>query len=133
MATTTTNYGLVKPAPTDAYDITQHNANMDKIDAELSSVQGSVSQSPFRDFQVVNSGSGNQSFKLEDFSFYLLIVTGVNTPNIGYMGTISTTGGFAYKNDIIAGKSVSIGHSGLTLTINSTAYVRVQLLRLKTS
>ncbi len=35
MATTTTNYGLTKPATTDNYDIRVPNGNMDKIDAEL--------------------------------------------------------------------------------------------------
>lgn len=35
MSTLTTNYGLVKPALTDAADITAMNPNWDKIDTEL--------------------------------------------------------------------------------------------------
>ena len=35
MSTTTTKYGLVKPALTDPADITELNANWDKIDTEL--------------------------------------------------------------------------------------------------
>ena len=35
MSTTTTNYGLIKPAATDNYDIAVPNGNMDKIDAQL--------------------------------------------------------------------------------------------------
>ena len=35
MATTTTNYGLTKPAGTDKYDISVFNSNADKIDAQM--------------------------------------------------------------------------------------------------
>lgn len=35
MATETTNYGLKKPAQTDAYNVDDFNDNMDKIDAAL--------------------------------------------------------------------------------------------------
>ena len=35
MATTTTNYGLTKPAGTDKYDISVFNGNADKIDAQM--------------------------------------------------------------------------------------------------
>lgn len=35
MATNTTNYGLVKPAGTEKYDIAVQNGNMDKIDAQM--------------------------------------------------------------------------------------------------
>lgn len=35
MATTTTNYNLIKPAETDFYNIADSNGNMDIIDAEL--------------------------------------------------------------------------------------------------
>lgn len=35
MATTTTNYGLIKPAGTDKYDISVFNGNADKIDAQM--------------------------------------------------------------------------------------------------
>ena len=37
MATTTTNYGLTKPAGTDKYDISVFNGNADKIDAQMKS------------------------------------------------------------------------------------------------
>ena len=42
MATKTTNYGLTKPAPTDLYDITVPNANMDVIDEELKKVNDTL-------------------------------------------------------------------------------------------
>ena len=35
MATTTTNYGLTKPAGTDKYDISVFNGNADKIDSQM--------------------------------------------------------------------------------------------------
>lgn len=35
MANKTTNYGLIKPLPTDFYNIDDHNRNMDIIDSEL--------------------------------------------------------------------------------------------------
>ena len=43
MSTTTTNYGLIKPALTDAADITAMNPNWDKIDNELKAVRQAVS------------------------------------------------------------------------------------------
>ena len=39
MATTTTNYGLTKPAGTDKYDISVQNGNMDIIDTKLKATE----------------------------------------------------------------------------------------------
>lgn len=43
MATTTTNFGLKKPAETDPVLIEDMNANMDKIDLELNSIETNIS------------------------------------------------------------------------------------------
>jgi len=42
MATTTTNYGLTKPATTDNYDIAVPNANMDIIDTQMKATADGV-------------------------------------------------------------------------------------------
>lgn len=42
MSTTTSNYNLIKPALTDAADITAMNQNWDKIDAELHEIHEKV-------------------------------------------------------------------------------------------
>lgn len=43
MAAKTTNYGLIKPEPSDFYNVeTQHNANMDIIDKTLKEQAHSV-------------------------------------------------------------------------------------------
>ena len=43
MSTTTTNFNLIKPALTDAADITATNPNWDKIDTELKAIRQAVS------------------------------------------------------------------------------------------
>ena len=44
MATTTTNYGLSKPAYADAADVAVLNSNMDIVDRELKSVSDTAAQ-----------------------------------------------------------------------------------------
>ncbi len=43
MATTTTNYGLTKPATTDNYDIGVFNGNTDKVDAQMKANADAIS------------------------------------------------------------------------------------------
>lgn len=62
MSTTTTNYGFVKPALTDAADITAMNPNWDKIDDELAKkvslgADGKVPSNQLPEISSVNSVS----------------------------------------------------------------------------
>ena len=108
-----------------------HNGQKIITQTDLGGVEKSTPVSGYIVNKWLNS---NTNINLEDASFYLLIVTGGNTHGIGYMGTLSTTGGYIYRHDIKV-SGVSIGHSGLTLMVNplNNKYVRLQLIKLKTT
>lgn len=113
--------------------LTSQNANMDKINTLISGLQTATNTSAISGYQAIGSTTGQTQLTLDDFSMYLLIVTGVASSNTGYIGALSTTGGNAYKCDFMTGKNVTIGLTGLTLTVDSVNYVRINLIKLKTS
>lgn len=77
MATTTTNYGLTKPAGTDKYDIGVFNANADKIDAQMKANANGVAAN--------STAIGNA---IKDLSISGKVIT--YTKGNGSTGTITT-------------------------------------------
>ena len=87
---------------------------------------------PISSYQAINSINTPKSFGLNDYSYYLLLVSGVAATQVGYMGLISTTNGTIFPFEASSNR-VSIQYSGLKLTVNpDNLYVRIQLIRLKT-
>lgn len=59
MSTTTTNYGLIKPALTDSADITQMNPNWDKIDTKLKDIETELTDHQHDEYLPLTGGTVN--------------------------------------------------------------------------
>ena len=75
MSTTTTNYGLVKPALTDAADITAMNPNWDKIDEELNNLVNKLPDGEISNSKSVNVTLTASGWSLDDEGRYFQTVS----------------------------------------------------------
>ena len=124
MATNTTNLALVKPATSDAVDITVINSNMDKIDA----IVGSKSLGDFSSLSELDTLLNTELASMGSFTQRAIRVRatatfgGLFNNTYNYFGTLYNNGGAAYSHVMLYANAQNFVITGERASSTSWTY-----------
>jgi len=124
MSTTTTNYELVKPALTDAADITATNGNWDTIDTELKRVYDKAFEVQTGNRALVSNGSGAitaSSVTDTELGYLSGVTSSVQTQLDGKQATVDGAASSIVSSDLTASKALVSDASGKVAASTVTA------------